>query len=588
MKQPPQTKPRALLIASALALATAGCTGQIIGDTGGDVVGTPGIPGNQPPGSVPGVNGSGGANGSPNGSGGLGPSNVPDEPLPSPGLEPTGREPLVGPPTRSAGARRLTRQEVARSLQRLLGADVPVDTTLLPEDTLTPFDNDVIEQSPSMRLVESSETIARDIAAWVTADPARLARVLPCTPTGPGDAACFKQFIERFGRRILRHPLDAATVTEMTGLQSYATAANNFAAGVRTALRVFLLHPEFIYRLEPGVGASNGKVKLSAFEIATRLSFLLQGMTPDDALLTAAESGMLNTPAGLLAEAKRLMAAPEGKEQLRRFVAFWFSYSTLDKSPLEKKMRQETDALVDRATDPAQDFRNLLLADDTRIDGELALHYGLTGPAPTAGMTWVNYGASLRRGILSHGMFAEAGAKFTDTSPTRRGKFVRERFLCQKVPLPTVTVDIDLPPAAADPSECKIDRYARHRTEAACAGCHALMDPIGFGLENFDELGRFRTSDKDRPDCKIDGAGQLDEKTPFTGAKELATLVANAPGFEPCVGEHFIRFASGRSLDDLDLRRAQWLGDEMKKDGHHFMTMVLAYVSHENFRVRDE
>jgi hypothetical protein len=350
---------------------------------------------------------------------------------------------------------------------------------------------------------------------------------------------------------------------------------------------VFLLHPEFIYRVEPGIGQTNKQVQLSAFEIATRLSFLLQGMTPDDTLLTAAETGMLDSAGGLMAEAQRLLAAPEGKDQLRRFHAFWLSYSTLDKSPLEKKLRQETDALVDRATDPTHDFREFLLADDTRIDGELAVHYGLAA-ASSAPMNWVSYGAAARRGILSHGMFAEAGAKFTDTSPTRRGKFVRERFLCQKVPLPTVTVDIDLPPAAKDPTECKVDRYKRHRTEAACAGCHALMDPIGFGLENFDELGRFRTNDKDRPDCKIDGVGQLDDKHPFTGAKELATLVANAPNFEPCLGEHFIRFASGRSLDELDLRRAQWLGDEMKKNGNHFVAMILAYVTHENFRIREE
>jgi len=114
------------------------------------------------------------------------------------------------------------------------------------------------------------------------------------------------------------------------------------------------------------------------------------------------------------------------------------------------------------------------------------------------------------------------------------------------------------------------------------------MDPIGFGLENFDEVGRFRDHDKDRPECPIDGVGQLDENTTFHGARELAGLIAQSPRLSACLAEHFVRFASGRRLDDSDRARARWLGGELELNGNSFVEMVLAYVTHENFRYREE
>jgi hypothetical protein len=564
-------------------LVLAACTGQIegaavttsptagagaaSGSGGSSAAGTGGAAGTT--GGAPGSGGAGAA-----GSGGAGGS--------------SGATPLPGPPLRSASARRLTRQELARSIQRLFGADVPVDVSLLPADTLNPFDNDVLEQSPSMLLAEGTETLARDVAVWLTATPERMARLVPCTPASPADAACFRQVLQRLGRRVLRRPVTEAELTELGELISYAASGQRFADAIRVALRVLLLHPEFLHRVEPGVSTSGGRVRLSAFEVASRLSFLLQGMTPDDQLLNAAETGGLDTPADLEAQARRLLESAEGQEQVRRFHAFWLGYSTLDMLPIQQKLRAETDALVDRATERGRDYRYLLLADETRIDAELAAHYGLTGAAAAPG--WVSYGGAPRRGILSHGMFAAAGAKFTDTSPTRRGKFIRERLLCQVVPLPPpeVSVDVDLPPAAKDPAACKVERYRQHREDAACASCHAAMDPIGFGLENFDELGRYRAHDKDRAACAIDGKGSLDERTPFTGARELASLLAAAPELPACVGQHFIRFAAGRALDDDDVRRGLWLGGEMQKANHSFAAMVLAYVTHADFRFREE
>ncbi len=553
-----------MLCASAAA-ALSGCTGQIIDPGGGPKSGNPGSEG--PSGETPPPSGE-----------------VP------PGVSPgaPGQMVVPGPPLRSAGTSRLTRQELSRSIKRLLGADAPVDVTLLPEDTLTPFDNDVQEQSPSMLLAEGVEAIAGDVATWAVATPARLQTIVPCTPASAADADCFGKFLQGFGRRVLRRPLDMDETRSMTEVLSYAQSSGRFADAVAVALRIFLQHPEFLYRVEPGVPTSGNQIRLTAWETATRLSFLLQGMTPDDGLLNAAAAGELDSAAGRLHQAQRLLAAEEGKQQLRRFHALWLGYSRLQSLPLADQLRTETDALVDRATEAGRDYRYLLMADETRAAAELASQYGL--PASPDASGWVSYQGSPRRGILSHGMFAAAGAKFSDTSPTRRGKFIRERFLCDPVqlPPPSVNVDVDLPPQSKTPGACKIQRYAEHRDNPACAGCHARMDPIGFGLENFDEVGRYRDHDKDRPECPIDGVGQLDEATTFHGAKELAGLIAQSPRLSACVGEYFMRFAAGRQLDDDDRPRARWLGVELEENGNSFVEMVLAYVSHENFRYREE
>lgn len=504
----------------------------------------------------------------------------------SPEGETPGSVTAAGPPTRVA-VRRLSRVELERSLHRLFGADLPVETSVLPADTLTPFDNDILEQSPSMLLVESLETIARSAATWITATPERMSRIVPCKPAAPDDAACFGRFVDQLGVRVLRRPLDAEDRAGLVDLVSYGKSTGDFGEGVRMVVRVLLLHPEFVYRVEVGVSKEGRTLRLSPYELASRLSFLLQGTTPDDALLESAKSGALDTDDGVQKTVTALLASPEAREQTRRFHAFWLGYAALESTPLHKKLRAETDALVDRATEPGRDFHYLLLADETYVDDELANHYGL--PAPGA-FAWVKYGGAPRVGILSQGAFAAAGAKFGDTSPTRRGKFIRERLLCEPIalPPPDVTVDVDQPPVGKTPGACKTARYAEHRSNAVCAGCHARVDPIGFGLENFDKDGKYRTHDEDHPECPIDGVGELNKGQSFTGAKGLAPLLASSPQFVACFSEHFVRFAVGRSLDHTDGGRIEWLAREMTGKGSSFEALVRAYVTHPNFRVREE
>ena len=202
-----------------------------------------------------------------------------------------------------------------------------------------------------------------------------------------------------------------------------------------------------------------------------------------------AASGALATADGRRAAARQMLADPRGQRRVQQFHAFWLAYDQLPLAPeMAGPMRAETDALVARVVfERKGDYFDLFRSTETFVTDALATHYGLPAPGSTSG-AWVSYGASPRRGILSHGTLLAAGAKFDDTSPTLRGVFVRNRLFCQTIPPPPPTVAVDEPPPVTS-SPCKVDRYAEHRS-GGCATCHNQTDPIGFGLENYDRTGR--------------------------------------------------------------------------------------------------
>jgi hypothetical protein len=170
-----------------------------------------------------------------------------------------------------------------------------------------------------------------------------------------------------------------------------------------------------------------------------------------------------------------------------------------------------------------------------------------------ASPAWVPYGNARRRGLLSHGSFLSVGAKFGDTSPVERGLFVRSRLFCQEIPPPPPVVNTDEPPRAASATACKWERYAAHREAQGCAACHQLIDPVGFGLENFDDQGRYRTTEKGLPQCRIAGDGEIVGVGTFRGPAELGDLALRSGLVTECLATQLYRFGVGRSeLDDTD------------------------------------
>lgn len=511
-----------------------------------------------------------------------------DDPVADPDAVP-GSQPIEKVVPR-VGLRRLTSFEYDNTVRDLLADPTRKSALVLPEDPRTPFDNDYAKQAPSKALVEGFELLARDAAKSLIADGARRTAILGCTPTGPSDAACFKTFITKFGRRAIRRPLSDEEVTRfVTTFAPFAVEANDFYVGVETAILAFLQHAEFVYRVEVGtpVAGRPSVVRLNDFELASRLSYFVMGTTPDDPLLDSAAGGALATPEGVQAAARKLLNDDRAKSTVSRFHALWLGYDkVLDTSPLSKAMIAESDALVQRVIfQEKKPWEDIFKSNETFVTDALATHYGLPATGSTTAK-WVPYGTSGRKGILSHAMFLTNGAKLDDTSPTLRGLAVRLRLMCQDIPPPPPSVDTDLPPLTE--GQCKTDRLAAHSV-GGCAGCHSKMDPIGFGLESFDQAGRFRTTEPGKPACTIKGEGNLDGIGTFKGPSELSDQLLKDGAVQKCMATQLFRFAVGRgTLDSDDERFVTWWVDKVggAKSGFKMDDLIAEFVATDAFRQR--
>ena len=493
-----------------------------------------------------------------------------------------------------SGARRLSTVELDETLLDLLGDDTRPAARLLPSDQYTPYDNDIALQAPSETLITSLEIMAGDVADRLIADAARRDAIVPCTPTGAGDVDCLRAFVEAWVPKALRRPLVDGEADAFVALQAFATednpyVANDFYTGVNLVVRAVLQHPEFLYRVEVGAPtAISGVLALDDWEIASRLSYLITGTMPDDALRADAAAGVLTTPAGRRAAAERLLATDRAKAQMRRFHAMWLGHRILPQpAELVQAFSRETGALLDRVIfEEPQSYHNLFTMRETYLDDYLADHYGM--PRPEGGAGWVPYDDPKRGGILSHGSVLASFAKFADTSPTQRGILIRTRLMCEDIPPPPPTVDVDDPPGDAE-AVCKYDRYAAHREAPGCAVCHDGMDPIGFGLENYDMQGRWREHDDGLPECTIEGVGELPSGAgSFSGPAELAERLVEQGYIERCVIRQLYQYASGRALDEAEEPVVDALVDQFVAGGHDLRAFVLEFVTSDRFALRRE
>jgi hypothetical protein len=553
--------PLQLVLSRTLAAGTAalviGCNGSIGGTNSG------GISGMSPPGTGP---------------GGV-------------VIGPDGK-PVLSSIASASVARRLSRSEIDATVRDLLGDTTNPASKYLQEDEYTPFDNNYERQQASAALIDSLEATADDVATQVMTAENR-GKIVSCTPSGPGDAACFRQTIQTVGKRLFRRPLTDDEVTAYLGLQSFATENNptvphDFYTAVGLMLRSMLQDPEFLYRIEVGTPTSDtGVFKLNGYEIATRMSYLLVGSAPDDKLLDLAGSDALSDPAQRRTEATRLLGDPRAREQLHRFHAMWLGYHAIPgTADLIASFNLETTKLIDRVVfDQPASYLTLFSSPETYLNTALATQYGL--PAPPGGEGWVPYGSSGRAGILSHGSVLAAFSKFSDTSPTQRGIFVQTRMLCNVVSPPPANVNVDQPPTESA-SACKIDRYAAHRASASCGACHNNLDPIGLGLENYDIGGKYRTHDDGHPECPIAGQGTLPGYGTFSGPAELGKKLLDSGKLEQCFVTQLMRFAVGRDLRDEEQGVVDTLSGSFKTSQYSLSDLLVGFVASDRFALRQE
>ena len=520
-----------------------------------------------------GGNGTGGATGGgPGGPGPVGPGNL---------------------TTASASvARRLSRSELANVVRDVLGDDTGAAEKFLSEDVYRPFDNDYTVQQASGALIESLEAMATDIADRVML-PANRGKIVTCTPTGPGDAACLRTTIETLGRRLYRRPLSEEQITAYLTLQSYATentpgVTHDFYTAVDLVLRSMLQDPEVLYRVETGSSTGQpGVYKLDGYEVASRLSFLLWGSAPDDALLDQAKAGALLDGASRSSAATRLLGDARARQQLERFHSMWLGYRAIPAAAdLAAAFSMETNKLIEKVVfDQPSSYLDLFTSPQTYINGLLATQYGL--PAPAGGEGWASYVDDKRAGILSHGSVLAAFSKFSDTSPTQRGIFIQTRLLCNKVQPPPANVNVDQPPTDGD-KVCKIDRYDAHRTSPSCAACHSQLDPIGYGLENYDIGGKYRTHDDAHAECTLPDKGTLPGFGDFSGPGQLAHLLVDAGKVEECFVQHLLTFAVGRELRPEEDSAKQALLASFKTGGYNLQQLLTGYAADDRFSLRQE
>jgi hypothetical protein len=491
-----------------------------------------------------------------------------------------------------SGLRRLTSFEYDNTLRDLLGDTTRPSRAILPADARTPFDNDYTVQVASKALVDGLDLLAREAVTRLFADRPRRDRVVGCTPTGPGDAACFKTFVTAFGRRALRRPLAADEVMRyQTAFLPLGMEAGDFFVAVESALQAFLQHPEFIYRAEIGAAVSGqtGLYKLSDWEVAARLSYLLWGSTPDDALLDVAQAGALKTQDDVRTAATRLLKDQRARDWVVRFHALWLRYEGMTGVPddLARAMQAETAALINRVVfDERRPWQDIFRIEETFVSDTLARHYGL--PLPGAAAKWVGYAQSGRKGLLSHGTFLSNGAKGGDTSPVMRGLAIRELLLCESIPPPPPGVDSDTLPPVTGAATCKEDRYKLH-SQAGCASCHALLEPLGFGLENYDQQGRYRSTEPSKPTCTIRGEGELKDVGKYRGPRELADLLLGSGKLGTCAVQQLYRFAVGRqALDAPDLQLTDLLAKHQSSADFKLDDLLLDFVASDAFRHRRE
>ncbi len=490
-----------------------------------------------------------------------------------------------------AGLRRLLAWEYRNAVGDLLGTPSALAVSPPEDFALSGFQaiaaSELALPAPA---VEAYETSARAAAKAVV----NLPGLMGCVPTAIDDQACLRSFLQRWGRRAWRRVLTTVELDEWTaaGLAA-ARDYGSFDAGARAAISGFLQAPSFLYQVRVGIVDPSDRTrrKLTGEEVATRMSFFLAGSTPTEALLDAGARGDLGTPDGIRTHARMLLAA-RGTVGLGAFFSEYLGVEKVAeqvkdpalfpkwKTTLATAMATETRMLVeDLVFARNADTRELLSASYTFVNPELAAFYGLPPPALATAFSRVDLPLATRRGgILGHGTFLTQMAHRQASSPTLRGKFVRDVLLCQAIPAPPDDVDTTLKPTLQNATTR--DRLAHHMAEPACRGCHALMDPIGFGLENFDAIGGFRTTESGLP---VNGAGTLDGKD-FAGAHELGVILRDMPEVPSCLFIHLYRHASGHLEQATETRVLREIEGRFASSGYKVQDLAAEIAASDTMR----
>jgi len=435
----------------------------------------------------------------------------------------------------------------------------------------------------------------KDDGAGDTPSRRRIFASYPKTPDQ--EESCAKATLATLMRRAYRRPVTDEDVQHIWPFYQEARAQGDYDSGIEAALSAVLVSREFLFRVEqPLAGTPSGAVyRISDLDLASRLSFFLWSSIPDDELLSLAEKGELHRPQVLEAQARRMLADARSRSLVTNFAAQWLHLRTLDAitpdgrlfPDFDDNLRQafvhETEQLLDEVVHQDRSVLDLLKSDHTWVNERLAKHYGIPFVYGTRFREVKLAPDSHRGGLLRQGSILTVTSYATRTSPVIRGKWIMENLLGTPPPPPPADVPAleDNTVSASLPMR---QRLMQHRANPACASCHALMDPVGFSLENYDAVGQWRTLEEGLP---VDCTGGMPDGSAFSGVDGLeAALLRHPEDFANTMAEKLLTFALGRGVEYYDGPAVREVVRSARANDYRFSSLIQAIVNSTPFQMR--
>jgi hypothetical protein len=499
------------------------------------------------------------------------------------------------PPLSTGGVRLrlLTQAEYLASLQSLFGT---VTTPLvLPADTsvsgFVSIGASLVHVSAPA--VEMYETASRAVVAEVFGDVARWQALVGCQPPADLSDPCVETFVRSFGKRAYRRELSDAELTRWVEVAHDAVMRGGDAVEALSTVASGLLQSlHFLYRSETNaLDPENGRLKYDGRSMAVRLAYFLTGGPPSAALLSAGESGQLDSAHGVRAAAASMLS---DDTLVARLTSFFHEYAQVDLVVVREKsqtvfpdfndasrssMREGTRLFLEKVVlAPGADVRSFFDSDQTFADATLAPFYGLDPPA-SGFAQFTLPPSSGRAGIMGQAAVLAGHSGPDHTSPTRRGLFMMQAFFCQTPdPPPSDIPNLEPPVATPMTTRALLELYTE---DAVCAGCHAKFDPMGFALEHFDAIGRYRETENG---LAIDASGRFEDGTQFNGGRELGAALRASETTTECLLRHFYRSVNGRTDDVYDQPGIDGMLASLSAHNYVFRDLVADFVGSDAFR----
>ena len=495
---------------------------------------------------------------------------------------------------------RLNNTEYDNTVRDLLGVTSTPAKAFIEDEKAFGFDDIASAFGMTDAQYEQYESAADALVEEAFANDALRARIVTCTPNGATATTCTRQIIADFGLRAWRRPLESAEVDRLAKLASDAAASGEDGTGsIKQVVKAMLASAPFLYRVEIDPEPSSlTPHPVGAYELASRLSYLVWSTTPDALLLQAAAKGELANSDGLSKQLSRLLADKAASQFVASFAGQWLGLRDLQShqvdpgvfpdfnDALRNSMVREGLAYFDEFLSGGRSVAEFFTADVNFIDAPLGKLYGIAGGGTTNPVRVTNT-SDTRRGFVGLASFLTLTSFSYRTAPTLRGKWVLENLLCQTIPPPPPDVP-KLDAASADPNSLQSEnvrvRLEAHRANPVCASCHEILDPIGLGLENYDAIGKYRT--KYANGDRIDASGELPDGTQFAGLAELTQALSKDSRFTDCVSQKMLTYALSREVVDSDDAYLQQIRDRWTNDGMDLSSLVKGIVLSDPFRNR--